>query len=182
MFANHVAAAQKLGSHSLAVIVRFAHRRCIWKGGAKSAMQAKTRAPRPRIYTPYEVAEHCTPDDCWVTLRGAVLDLTELLKVRSVAHRYTVVNTKLSVDTHRFHVEPLGYACCLLCSRTVTQSSDYKRVGCAMRISGLQIGSGMAPDLCRKMKVRWRSPYYGKPAQTYRIGERTPLLAEECTH
>jgi hypothetical protein len=134
VFASYVAAAQKLGNHPLAVIVRFAHRRCIWTGGAKSAMQAQTRTPRPRIYTPYEVAEHCSPDDCWVTLRGAVLDLTELVKVRWVAHRHTVfVNAMFFVHTHRYHVEPLGYACrCLVSS--VTQSSDYKRFGCAMRM------------------------------------------------
>jgi len=36
--------------------------------------------PRRRFYTPYEVALHSSPDDCWVSFLGGVYDLTALLK------------------------------------------------------------------------------------------------------
>ena len=34
-----------------------------------------------RYYTPYEVAQHNTPDDCWVSFLGSVYDLTRLIRV-----------------------------------------------------------------------------------------------------
>eukprot|EP00891_Asterochloris_glomerata_P006785 jgi/Astpho2/6785/fgenesh1_pm.00103_%23_5_t len=33
-----------------------------------------------RFYTPAEVAEHCAPQDCWVSIFGTVYDVSELLK------------------------------------------------------------------------------------------------------
>eukprot|EP00955_Chlamydomonas_euryale_P080064 363374-Chlamydomonas_euryale.AAC.7 len=38
-------------------------------------------APIRRYYTPYEVAKHNLPDDCWVSFLGGVYDITKLLKV-----------------------------------------------------------------------------------------------------
>mmetsp|Transcript_22500 Transcript_22500/g.57632 ORF Transcript_22500/g.57632 Transcript_22500/m.57632 type:complete len:228 (-) Transcript_22500:48-731(-) len=35
--------------------------------------------PRRRFYTPYEVAMHSSPDDCWVSFLGNVFDLTALI-------------------------------------------------------------------------------------------------------
>lgn len=32
-------------------------------------------------HTPYEVAQHSTPVDCWVSVYGKVLDLTQLVQV-----------------------------------------------------------------------------------------------------
>lgn len=41
-------------------------------------------APAPRrFYTSLEVAKHDSVDDCWLSLHGIVLDVTELLKVSS---------------------------------------------------------------------------------------------------
>mmetsp|Transcript_39741 Transcript_39741/g.118271 ORF Transcript_39741/g.118271 Transcript_39741/m.118271 type:complete len:226 (+) Transcript_39741:152-829(+) len=37
-------------------------------------------APIRRYYTPYEVAKHNLPDDCWVSFLGGVYDITKLLK------------------------------------------------------------------------------------------------------
>jgi hypothetical protein len=34
-----------------------------------------------KVYTPYEVAMHNSPADCWVSLLGKVLDITRLVKV-----------------------------------------------------------------------------------------------------
>ena len=34
-----------------------------------------------RYFTPYEVACHSSPDDCWVSCLGNVYDLTQLVKV-----------------------------------------------------------------------------------------------------
>lgn len=34
-----------------------------------------------RFYTPYEVAQHTSPTDCWVSFLGGVFDITELIKV-----------------------------------------------------------------------------------------------------
>lgn len=39
-----------------------------------------------RYYAPYEVAQHCSPDDCWVSCAGWVLDVTQLVKVRNAWH------------------------------------------------------------------------------------------------
>jgi hypothetical protein len=36
-----------------------------------------------RFYTPYEVAQHNSPDDCWVSFLGSVYNLTSLIKVRN---------------------------------------------------------------------------------------------------
>ena len=36
--------------------------------------------PRPRYFTPREVAAHNTPADCWVSYLGKVYDLTPLCK------------------------------------------------------------------------------------------------------
>lgn len=33
-----------------------------------------------RYYTPYEVAQHCTPYDCWVSFLGGVYDISPLVK------------------------------------------------------------------------------------------------------
>jgi len=33
-----------------------------------------------RFYTPYEVAQHNSPDDCWVSFLGSVYNLTSLIK------------------------------------------------------------------------------------------------------
>mmetsp|Transcript_28939 Transcript_28939/g.39968 ORF Transcript_28939/g.39968 Transcript_28939/m.39968 type:complete len:230 (+) Transcript_28939:163-852(+) len=35
---------------------------------------------RPRHYTPYEVALHSAPDDCWVSFLGGVYNLTGIIK------------------------------------------------------------------------------------------------------
>jgi cytochrome b involved in lipid metabolism len=40
-----------------------------------------------RYYTPYEVAQHNTPDDCWVSFLGSVYDITRLIKVRLLPTR-----------------------------------------------------------------------------------------------
>lgn len=39
--------------------------------------------PEKRYFTPYEVAEHNSPDDVWVSCMGDVLDLTDFIKVRT---------------------------------------------------------------------------------------------------
>jgi predicted heme/steroid binding protein len=39
-----------------------------------------TRGPLRRYYTPYEVAQHNLPGDCWVTFLGSVYDITDVIK------------------------------------------------------------------------------------------------------
>lgn len=34
-----------------------------------------------RYYTPYEIAQHNTPEDIWVSFLGSVFDLTRLIRV-----------------------------------------------------------------------------------------------------
>ncbi len=43
-----------------------------------------TKGKNRRFYTPYEVAQHNTPSDCWVSFLGGVYDLTNLLQVRAL--------------------------------------------------------------------------------------------------
>jgi cytochrome b involved in lipid metabolism len=38
----------------------------------------------PRRFTPLEVAKHDSVDDCWLSVHGVVLNVTELLKVVAV--------------------------------------------------------------------------------------------------
>lgn len=40
-----------------------------------------------RFYTPYEVARHNTPSDCWISFLGGVYDITKVLQVRGLASR-----------------------------------------------------------------------------------------------
>ncbi|PNW78294.1 hypothetical protein CHLRE_09g403200v5 [Chlamydomonas reinhardtii] len=46
---------------------------------------APPRGPLRRYYTPYEVAMHNTPDDCWVSFLGGVYNLTDLIKANQGA-------------------------------------------------------------------------------------------------
>ncbi len=39
-----------------------------------------TKSPTRRYYTPYEVAKHNTPHDCWVSFLGGVYDLTSIIQ------------------------------------------------------------------------------------------------------
>ncbi|KAJ9510309.1 hypothetical protein QJQ45_015789 [Haematococcus lacustris] len=41
---------------------------------------APLRGPLRRYYTPYEVAQHNTPEDCWVSFLGEVYELTRLIQ------------------------------------------------------------------------------------------------------
>ncbi|KAF5826644.1 hypothetical protein DUNSADRAFT_2455 [Dunaliella salina] len=41
---------------------------------------APARGPLRRFYTPYEVAQHNTPSDCWVSFLGGVYDISKLIK------------------------------------------------------------------------------------------------------
>ena len=34
-----------------------------------------------RVYTPQEIAQHCTVRDCWVVVHGGVYDVTQFLQV-----------------------------------------------------------------------------------------------------
>ena len=45
-------------------------------------MGSPSQGQQQRYYSPYEVAQHCSPSDCWVSCAGWVLDVTELVKVR----------------------------------------------------------------------------------------------------
>jgi hypothetical protein len=50
---------------------------------ANLSMVGVAEQPRSqRFYTPYEVAQHCSPGDCWVSCLGHVLDLSQVVKVR----------------------------------------------------------------------------------------------------
>eukprot|EP00967_Tisochrysis_lutea_P133872 scaffold235716_cov22-Tisochrysis_lutea.AAC.1 len=42
--------------------------------------QFQARGPLRRFYTPYEVAQHNTPSDCWVSFLGGVYDISKLIK------------------------------------------------------------------------------------------------------
>jgi len=52
---------------------------------AQPPAKVEAKSQRPRYYTPHEVSQHSTPDDCWVSLLGKVLNLTPLIKANEGA-------------------------------------------------------------------------------------------------
>ena len=60
-----------------------AHNKDSYRRHMMSLFPQQLHTPRRRFYTPYEVALHSSPDDCWVSFLGGVYNLTALLKVRT---------------------------------------------------------------------------------------------------
>lgn len=53
------------------------------KMAASSKVPFPSRSATLPVYTPSDVARHCTTDDAWVSIRGRVLDVTPLLSEAS---------------------------------------------------------------------------------------------------
>ena len=76
----------------------------------KSEQSFNKNLPPPyllrRYYLPQEVAEHCTKDDCWVTLFNMVFDLTKLIAENHENSLCDPIVLAAGTDiTHWFHPE-----------------------------------------------------------------------------
>lgn len=84
---------------------------------------------KQRYYTPYEVACHNSPNDCWISCLGRVYDLTDLVRVRviigaNVTKSLSECRALASTTLHCRHINTLAdqEACLTLRSAELVSS------------------------------------------------------------
>ena len=92
------------------------------RGGGSS------RALKGRRFSTAEVAQHATPEDCWITVRGKVYDVTEWFVPRSSSRAV------LRLSAHRVPTHPGGPLIYVAAGKDCTQLFDSYH---PLRVAGL---------------------------------------------
>merc|ERR1711959_660449 len=73
------------------------------RGWSKMSYEAKPH--HRRYYMPSEVAQHCTPEDCWLSWFGNIYDLSPLLQQHQGIETKPIIDSAGQDITHWFDAD-----------------------------------------------------------------------------